>query len=225
MYVNKVQDCKVTFVKLGDQKRRFEEMKQVLGKYRVKDENAQSNSSKISNLQSKIDNITETLNGIEKLIKTSEEEAASKKDVNTEILTAELQKEQEKIKDLIEKIDSETLMNKNTIPKEALSELSKLEGTFNKALARVSEFRSYEQTLNVPPADVPEIEQFQTKFRKRNTIWTNLQTFQELKKTWWTANFRELDAEQIVKTVSKYSKENLEMRMKMGKEAVDEVLD
>jgi len=46
-----------------------------------------------------------------------------------------------------------------------------------------------------------------------------------LKKTWWTANFRELDAEQIVKTVSKYSKENLEMRMKMGKEAVDEVLD
>lgn len=39
-YVNKLQQSKVNFVKLGEQKKKFEEMKAVLGKYRIKDENA-----------------------------------------------------------------------------------------------------------------------------------------------------------------------------------------
>lgn len=46
-----------------------------------------------------------------------------------------------------------------------------------------------------------------------------------LRKNWYINNFREQDAELIVKTVNKYAKENLEMKMKMAKDETDEVLD
>lgn len=224
-YVNKLQHSKLQFVKLSDQKKKFEEMKAVLGKYRIKDENAYSNSSKISSLQTKIDFIADELVNVDGLIKKADEIAAGNKEANTENLSGEIQKEQEKIRELIDKIESETLMNKSTNIKDALTDLKKLEANFDKTLAKVSEYRSYEQTLNVAPAEIPEIEAFQTKFKKRHTIWNNWETFTNLKKTWYTTNFKDQDAEAIVKTVSKYAKENLEMKAKMSKEDVDEVLD
>jgi hypothetical protein len=36
-FVNKLQQSKAQFIKLGEQKKKLEEMKAVLGKYRVKD--------------------------------------------------------------------------------------------------------------------------------------------------------------------------------------------
>lgn len=39
-FCNKLQFSKTQFVRLTEQKKKFEEMKAVLGKYRIKDENA-----------------------------------------------------------------------------------------------------------------------------------------------------------------------------------------
>jgi len=46
-----------------------------------------------------------------------------------------------------------------------------------------------------------------------------------LKKQWYLNNFRDQDADAMIKTVAKYAKENLEMKMKMSKEETDEVLE
>ncbi len=51
-------------------------MKAVLTKFRVKDENAYSNSGKISQLQAKIDYIGEEIISVEAVIKKAEETAA-----------------------------------------------------------------------------------------------------------------------------------------------------
>jgi hypothetical protein len=81
-YVNKLQLSKVNFVKLAEQKKKFEEMKAVLGKYRIKDENAYQNSSKISQLQTKIDFIADELINVDVLIKKADEIASGNKDTN-----------------------------------------------------------------------------------------------------------------------------------------------
>jgi len=49
-YVNKLQASKKQYEELQERKKKLEEMKAVLGKYRVKDENAYANQSKISQL-------------------------------------------------------------------------------------------------------------------------------------------------------------------------------
>jgi len=64
---------------------------------------------------------------VDGVIKRAEETAAAQKETNTEQLTLQIQQEQEKLVDLIEKIESETLMNKTTPHREALLELKKLE--------------------------------------------------------------------------------------------------
>jgi|688.fasta_scaffold2834887_1 hypothetical protein len=59
-------------------------MKAVLTKFRVKDENAYSNSGKISQLQAKIDYIGEEIISVEAVIKKAEETAAQNKETYVE---------------------------------------------------------------------------------------------------------------------------------------------
>jgi len=42
-------------------------------------------------------------------------------------------------------------------------------------------YRSYEQTLDVPAQNIPQLEIFNIKFQLRQTIWQNWETFQSLK--------------------------------------------
>jgi len=55
-------------------------------------------------------------------------------------------------------------MNKLTPHRDALLELKKLEQNFDRALEKVEQYRSYEGTLGVEAAAIPQVEQFQTKF-------------------------------------------------------------
>jgi hypothetical protein len=64
-----------------------------------------------------------------------------------------------------------------------------------------------------------------TKYARREKIWQSWDNFLKQKNTWYTENFRTMDAEAIVKIVSKFNKDNNEMKMKMRKDETDEVLD
>ena len=83
-FVNKLQSSKKLFDELSDKKKKLEEMKAVLGKYRVKDENAFTNQTKISNLQAKIDVLTDLLAETEEDIKKADERAKAGKEQNME---------------------------------------------------------------------------------------------------------------------------------------------
>jgi hypothetical protein len=63
------------------------------------------------------------------------------------------------------------------------------------------------------------------KYARRFKIWNNLSNFQDLKKKWYYENWKEQNSEEILKIVGQYAKQNMEMKMKMAKEDVDEVLD
>jgi hypothetical protein len=125
-FVNKLQASKKLFEELCEKKKKLEDMKSVLGKYRVKDDNAYQNQTKISNLQGKIDALTDELAGMEVLLKEAEETAKQNRDENMTSLTEVISDEQKKVVEYISKIESETLMSKTTPHKEALTELTRL---------------------------------------------------------------------------------------------------
>lgn len=127
--------------------------------------------------------------------------------------------------DYMSKIESDSLMSKLTNHKDALTELKRLEQKFEASQEKIELYRTYEQTLDVPKADIPQIDQFQTNFARREKIWKNWDTFQTQKKNWYLGNFKDQDAEEIVKIVNNYGKQNMELKMKMQKGDVDEVLD
>lgn len=56
-------------------------------------------------------------------------------------------------------------------------------------------------------------------------IWSNWDSFLSQKQKWFNNNFKEIDAEALVKQVGKYGKENIDMKMKMAKDERDEVLE
>jgi len=163
-YVNRLQAAKTQFVVLSDLKKKLEDMKAVLGKYRVKDENAYTNQSKISQLQSKIDQLTEDLSQVEQIIKEAEEIAKANREENTGSLTEVIIEEQKKMVEYMGKVESETLMSKLTPHRDALLELKRLEQKFDQSLEKIEQFRSYESTLGAEAAPIPQIEQFQAKF-------------------------------------------------------------
>lgn len=68
-------------------------MKAVLGKYRVKDENAMTNQSKISSLQSKIDALGDELYVVEEIIRKAEEISTQNRDENVVNLTEAITEE------------------------------------------------------------------------------------------------------------------------------------
>ena len=63
------------------------------------------------------------------------------------------------------------------------------------------------------------------KFNKRSTLWNNWNDFRKNKKKWYDTAFKTQNADDIVKAIGKLARENLEMKLKMAKEEVDEVLE
>jgi hypothetical protein len=55
-------------------------------------------------------------------------------------------------------------MNKNTVHREALDELQKIQKRFAASIEKIEMYRTYEQTLDVPARDIPQLEIFNTKF-------------------------------------------------------------
>ena len=224
-FVNKLEESKKEIVNLAERKTKLEQMKTVLSKYRVKDDTAINNTSKITNLQGKIDQIADSINNVTDLIKEAGTTAEGQKEENIALLAQVIQQEQEKIIDYIEKCASDTLMNKITPPKDALDELKKLKNKFESCTEKLDLYRTYEKILGVPAADIPEIEKFNVKFNRREKIWSNLDTFREQKTKWYNDNFKKMDAEAIVKTVGKFAKENIDMKNRLKKDEKDEVLE
>ena len=65
---------------------------------------------------------------------------------------------------------------------------------------------------------------FDAKYGKRLQLWTNREEFKKMQTEWYFENFLKQNAEEIVKIVTKYDTQNMQMKIK-GRDEVDEVLD
>lgn len=137
-YVSKVQMCKARKDSLADQKKRkLEEMKGVLSKYRSKDEGYPNVPQ--TSLQSKIEGLGTELQEVAKLVEKAEVDVTEQREQNVEALEEKVVEEQERVRALIEKVgESETLIRADTPAKEALDEAAKIKRKFDESVKRLS---------------------------------------------------------------------------------------
>jgi len=130
--------CKARKDALADQKKRkLEEMKGVLSKYRSKDEGYPNVAQ--TSLQSKIEGLGTELAEVTKLVEKAEIDVTEQREQSVEALEEKIIEEQEKVKALIEKVgDSEVLIQATTPEKEALDEAAKIKKKFDESVKRLS---------------------------------------------------------------------------------------
>ena len=85
-FVNKLQESKDEIETLGARKTKLEQMKNVLSRNRVKDDTAINNTSKITALQGKIDQIGDSITNVQDLIKEAQTTADGQKEANIVLL-------------------------------------------------------------------------------------------------------------------------------------------
>ena len=137
-YANKVQLCKLRKDALADQKKRkLEEMKGVLSKYRSKDEGYPNVPQ--TSLQSKIEGLGTELTEVGRLVEKAEADVGEQREQNVEALEEKVVDQQERVRALIEKVgESETLIRADTPAKEALDEAAKIKRKFDESVKRLS---------------------------------------------------------------------------------------
>lgn len=222
-YVDNLELCRVKKDEQIDEKKKLEEMKAVLSRYRSKEEGYQSVQQ--SSLQSKIERLATAIAAADARIREAEAATAEAAGTNVEELETRVAEEQERVHSLIEKVtSSETLIREATAPKEALEEAGKIKKKFDESVKRLDTYNHYQSTLKTNPASIPEREEFLQHFNIRHQLWTIRETFGNAKRRWYDEDFRDQDAALIVQTVKEKEGELTRLKAALGRDTKDEVL-
>lgn len=201
-YVRQLQESQVKSEAMEVQKKKLEDMKQVLGRFREKsDTGISAGQSQIQLLQGKIEAITADLLSVKTVLAQAIGKRQEGAESNTEQLTQQIQQETDKLDDLLEKIESETLMSKHTAFRDAIDELARHKKKYDASMEKITMYQEYEATLGVAKANIPQIDKFQTKYDLRLTIWENRMKFFEMKQKWYYDPFLQQDSQEIETTV------------------------
>ena len=103
-------------------------------------------------MQSNIETIQQTLQNRVIQIEECEEKAKQSLADNRENLGARIEEEKEKLDEHISRVQSETLMNRDTPANDALKELRQLKKKYDETLDKITTYQSYEDTLKVDEA-------------------------------------------------------------------------
>jgi hypothetical protein len=192
--------------KLEIDKTKLEQMKVVLGKYRIKDDTSGVGGSfQIQQLQSKIEAIAATLANRYTQLEECEATAKQAMEENANSLVERIEKEKEILDEHITKVLSASLMNRDTKEGDAIKELKNLKKKYDETLEKITNYQSYEETLGTEErVPVPQIEIFNKLFTKRQTLWQNREDFKKYSGAWYYEDFLTQDAEEIVKKVKDY---------------------
>jgi len=145
-------------------------------------------------MQQRIEDITTAITEIEGLLTNSEGIATEGKDAYVAELESRLEEEKKKIINIIEKLSDEQLMSSETDPTDASRTLARIKREFDDTQKKIEQYKKFQETLDIPPVEIKEINEFTKKFDVRNKLWNNLKTFREKLGIWLTKAFRELDA-------------------------------
>lgn len=110
---------------------------------------------------------------------------------------------------MIQRLQNEILLKADTPEITALAELKKINTEASKLSNKADDYKSYEETLGIPPTSVPEIEEFKKKFEVRNKLWSNRKTLEEDRQGWYNNVFVEQDVEQFQQKIKKYHQESI----------------
>ena len=222
-YVNSLKMCKNQKDNLIEDKKKLEEMSVTLRKFRSKEDQAFSNQ--LSVMQTRIEEIQGAISEIESLLTNSEGLVTDGKDNYVSEVEARIEEEKKKIVGIIAKCSEEQLMSSETDPTDAIKALNRIKKEFDDTLKKITQYRQYQETLDLPPVEIKEIAEFQKKYDVRFKLWNNLKTFREKSGMWLTKPFRDLDAQEIVGQVKEFDRDNLMLRQQLPRDNPDQILE
>jgi hypothetical protein len=100
-------------------------------------------------------------------------------------------------------------MNPDTDPTDAQKIILRVKKDFDDTVGKLTRYRQYQESLDIVPVEIKELNDFTKKYDVRYKLWNNLKTFREKSNIWLTKAFRELDAEEIVTNVKEFDRDNL----------------
>jgi hypothetical protein len=222
-YVNSLKMCKNQKDNLIEDKKKLEEMSVTLRKFRSKEDQAFSNQ--LSVMQTRIEEIQGAISEIESLLSNSEGLVTDGKDNYVSEVEARIEEEKKKIVGIIAKCSEEQLMSSETDPTDAIKALNRIKKEFDDTLKKITQYRQYQETLDLPPVEIKEISEFQKRYDVRFKLWNNLKTFREKSSMWLTKPFRDLDAQEIVGQVKEFDRDNLMLRQQLPRDNPDQILE
>ena len=202
--------CKNQKDNLIEDKKKLEEMSVTLRKFRSKEDQAFSNQ--LSVMQTRIEEIQGAIIEIESLLTNSEGLVTEGKDSYVSEVESRIDEEKKKIVAIIGKCSEEQLMSAETDPTDAIKALNRIKKEFDDTLKKITQYRQYQETLDLPPVEIKEIVEFQKKYDVRYKLWNNLKTFREKSSNWLTKPFRDQDAQEMVGQVKEFERDNLMLR-------------
>lgn len=158
----------------------------------------------VQSLQQTIDGISSEIDAKMKLIEDANEKALAKKEENIEKLVADIETQKKKLDDFIQQAEAENLMNKDIPTSNAIEDLTKLDKEYKKTMGKIEVLRGYEEVLGCQPIEIPQIAEYDKRFKKRDLLWKSRDYFGQKKDEWYTQDFLKQDAEAIVKEVMGY---------------------
>ena len=102
-----------------------------------------------------------------------------------------MQEERDKIAQHIDKLQGETLLNPDTDPADAIKQIVKIKKEFDDTVGKLTRYRQYQESLDIAPVEIKELNDFQKKYDVRYKLWNNLKTFREKSNMWLTKAFRD----------------------------------
>ena len=163
-------------------------------------------------LSAKMNYVQEAILDNDSVLKNAESNIVENQSANSNDLGNKIENVKNELKELITKIDSESLTNPNTEPEAALKELNKLRKEFESKQKESNNFNNYQEVLGIQPKEVKEIKDFQKKFETRHLLWDSLFTWNKQHNSWFNDNFFDIDVVQLEKDVKEYERKAMTLR-------------
>jgi hypothetical protein len=215
---------------LEHEKTTIEKMMSILKKSNkskdVNNINIVTSNNEEGTLQVKIDSINAEMVKCGKQIEEKEAEIESGLEEKVTELDASINEVKEKMKEYIEKIDRDKLIEASTSSDDALKELTdRIKNKFDPYRKQALYNLDAQKTFGQQVTEVPEIDEFDRKWDARYKLWKTRNDWDQDYNTWFNEVFQGQDSLEIEKKLKDYEKDLLWLKQNLPKDKRDEVFD
>ena len=173
--------CRQRCEEIAGHKKKLDEMKGVLSKYKSKEGEAGFGGGfGAGALQARIEQLQADIEAVNAELHAAEGKAKAAREGNVEQLEEKVLAEQEKLGQLTSKLaSSDTLMMAGTSPKEALEEAGRFKKKYEAAAVELGRLQNYQQALGLKAERAAELAEFEAKFAVRERLWSIRKAFGE----------------------------------------------
>ena len=227
-YVKYLTESKEELANLNGEKATIEHMMTIIKKSgKTKDTFSTMTASNLEqSVQIKYDNILNEIDICRSQIYEKEAEVSGGMDKKVEELEESINEVKGRVKDIIDKIDRDKLIEASTPSEEALKELNdKIKSRFEPLRKTATYNMDAQKILNQQVTQMEEIDEFDRRWEARHKLWKTRNDWDQDYNTWFNEVFQGQDALEIEQRLKEYEKDMTWLKQNLPRDIKDEVLE